>query len=518
MKTIRIKLLALTAIASILTACHSNDNPTLTIIHTNDTHSQFEPSTEETPQGGVIERAALIDLARQEDPSLLYVDAGDMVQGSPYFNIYNGELEIMAMNAQGLEACTMGNHEFDNGIDALTKMYQKAKFQILSCNYDCSDTPLNQFVKKYSIIERNGIKIGLTGVTCNPEGLIFARNIEGVKYLDPAESANATAAELRQQGCDIVVLLSHIGYFPDEKGDEANDKQIARSSKDIDIIIGGHTHSWIVGGDSVTNAKGKRVWIAQTGGKHSPIGRIRVEMQKSSDKNRKYEVKNVVIDNLEKGEKDLSKYGQAIRELFAPCHDSLSATMGTVIGYAPETMLRLRPQSLLTNFTSDALRIFGERLYGKKMDVGIMNFGGLRSDLDKGDVTVGTMFRIYPFENTISILEIKGKYLEQAIRNVAGKGLEGFSGISVTLHNDNDRMVATKVLVEGKAIDPERTYYVSTIDYLAEGNDGLSPLPYASKVTNTDILLRDLMTSWVKELTAQGKNIESKIDDRVIMK
>ncbi len=128
------------------------------------------------------------------------------------------------------------------------------------------------------------------------------------------------------------------------------------------------------------------------------------------------------------------------------------------------------------------------------------------------------MFRIYPFENTISILEIKGKYLEQAIRNVAGKGLEGFSGISVTLHNDNDRMVATKVLVEGKAIDPERTYYVSTIDYLAEGNDGLSPLSYASKVTNTDILLRDLMTSWVKEQTAQGKNIESKIDDRVIMK
>lgn len=518
MKIIRIKPLALTVIASILTACHSNDNPTLTIIHTNDTHSQFEPSTEEPPQGGVIERAALIDLARQEDPSLLYVDAGDMVQGSPYFNIYDGELEIMAMNAQGLEACTMGNHEFDNGIDALTKMYQKAKFRILSCNYDCSDTPLSQFVKQYSIIERNGIKIGLTGVTCNPEGLIFARNFTGVKYLNPIESANATAAELRQKGCDLVVLLSHVGYFPEEIGEEASDKKIARSSKDIDIIIGGHTHSWIVGGDTATNNEGKPVWIAQTGGKHNPIGRIRIEMQKSSDKNRKYEVKNVVIDNLEKGGQDLSKYGQAVRELFAPCHDSLSATMGTVIGYAPETMLRLRPQSLLTNFTSDALRIFGERLYGKRMDVGIMNFGGLRSDLDKGDVTVGTMFRIYPFENTISILEIKGKYLEQAIRNVAGRGLEGFSGISVTLHNDNDRMVATKVLVEGKTIDPERTYYVSTIDYLAEGNDGLSPLSYASKVTNTDILLRDLMTSWVKELTAQGKNIESKIDDRVIMK
>ena len=120
MKYYKLLLLATTML---LAACQNNENPTLTIVHTNDTHSQFEPSTGKKTQGGFIERAALIEKARQEDPSLIYVDAGDMVQGSPYFNIYNGELEVLAMNKQGLEACTMGNHEFDNGIEALTKMY-----------------------------------------------------------------------------------------------------------------------------------------------------------------------------------------------------------------------------------------------------------------------------------------------------------------------------------------------------------------------------------------------------------
>lgn len=498
-----------------LAACQSNDNPTLTIIHSNDTHSQFEPSTGEDIHGGVIERAAIIELLRQEDPSLLYLDAGDMVQGSPYFNIYNGELEVLAMNEQGLVASTLGNHEFDNGIEGLAKMYEKANFAILSCNYDCSGTALEKYIQPYKIIKQNGIKIGITGVTCNPEGLIFNRNWEGIKYKDAAEAANATAAELRKKGCDLIILLSHVGFYSEEKKIAENDQDIASKSKDIDLIIGGHTHTNIEEGFSILNANGKPVWITQNLGMAGPLGRVKIEMQNSSEKNRKYEIKSIAIDKLHPENYDLSSYGEKIKDLFQPYQVGLAEKMSTVIGQAPETMRRIRPQSLLSNFTSDALKAYGTRIYGKEMDLGIMNFGGLRSDLDKGDVTIGTMFRIYPFENSLSILEIKGEYLEKAIKAVAGKGLEGFSGSKITLHKNGSKVEATKILIGGKSIDPDKTYYVATIDYLAEGNDGLSALSYADKTTNTSLLLRDLMTKWVMELTTEGKNIESKLDDRV---
>lgn len=516
MKTFK-SIVAVLSVA-LFSACSENENPTITIVHTNDTHSQIEPSTGKKPHGGVVERASFLDLIRQEDPNVIYLDAGDMVQGSPYFNLYNGEVEIQAMNLQGLEFATMGNHEFDNGIEGLVKMYELAKFQVLSCNYDCSGTALEKYIKRNAIIKRNGVKIGITGVTCNPNGLIFSRNWNGIKYLNPSTEANKSAAELRKQGCDIVILLSHVGYFEESDDVSMSDQIIAKNSKDIDIIIGGHTHTNLEEGVIIDNADGKPVWITQTGAKAEPIGRIKIEMQKSSEKNRKYEIKDIVFDKLHPEKYDLANHGEKVKEFIEAYQDSLSAKMSTVLGQAPETMLRDRPQSLLSNFTADALRVIGEREYGKKMDMGIMNFGGLRSDLDKGDVTIGTMYRIYPFENTLTILEIKGEYLEKAIKAVAGKGLEGFSGSKVTLQKTGSKVYASDVLVGGKQIEPERTYYVATIDYLAEGNDGLSALTYSAKITNTGILLRDLMTNWVKELTAEGKNIESKLDDRVIVK
>lgn len=515
MKFTRNILAGFLSLAFLTTACQEVENPTITIIHTNDTHSQIDPSTGDNPHGGLIERASLIELIRQEDPSMIYLDAGDMVQGSPYFNIYNGEIEIQAMNKQGLDAATMGNHEFDNGLNGLAKMYEIAEFSVLSCNYDCEGTPIEQYVSRTKIIERNGVKIGLTGVTCDPNGLIFNRNWEGIKYLDPATEATKAAAELREKGCDIVVLLSHVGY---EEADSIADRQIALSSKGIDLIVGGHSHTNLEDGVKLENAEGKPVWITQTGAKEEPIGRVKIEMQKSADKNRKYEVKDIIIDKIHPENYDLTGFGQEIKDFIAPYQDSLKAKMGTVIGIAPETMLRDRPQSLLSNFTADALKEMGGRVYGKKMDMGIMNFGGLRSDLDRGDVTIGTMFRIYPFENYLTILEIKGEYLEKAIKAVAGKGLEAFSGSKVTLQTTNDKTEAVNILVGGKTIDPKRTYYIATIDYLAEGNDGLSALTYATEIKNTGILLRDLMTEWVMERTSEGKNIESKIDDRVIKK
>ena len=500
--------------AILLTACQSDNNPVITIVHTNDTHSQVEPKTsKDKSQGGVVERASLIEMVKAQDPSMLYLDAGDMVQGSPYFNIYDGEVEMLAMNKQNLIASTLGNHEFDNGLDFLANMLVKADFPLISCNYLCDGTPIEKYIKRSMTFVHNGVKIGLTGVTVDPNDLIFTRNWEGITYLDPSESANKVAAELRADGCDLVILLSHVGYWDD---DEYGDRKIAIASKDIDLIIGGHTHTNLENGIKLENANGKPIWITQTGAKYEPIGKISIQMKKSADKNRKYEVEDIIIEKLHAEDYDLSQYGKEMTEFIAPYKDSLQAKMATVIGQAPETMVADRPQSLLSNFTADALMELGTRAYNKKMDVGIMNVGGLRSDLDKGDVTLGTMYRIFPFENTLTILELKGEYLEKLFKSIAGKKLEGLAGVNITLETHNDKTEATKILVGGKPINPNRTYYIATIDYLAEGNDGLTALTNASKTTNTGMLLRDLMIQWVKDLTAQGKMVESRIDNRVV--
>lgn len=517
-KISKLRLISTLVVLFSLVACQksSEDHPIITIVHTNDTHSQIDPVySDERPHGGVVERAAFIEKMRHDDPSLLYVDAGDMVQGSPYFNIYNGEVEIKAMNKQGLLAGTFGNHEFDNGLDFLAEMLHMAAFPILSCNYDCTGTVLEKYVHRKMIIERHGVKIGISGVSVDPENLIFNRNWEGIKYTDPSTSANKVAAELREEGCDLVILLSHVGYFPT---DSIGDRQIAINSKDIDIIIGGHTHTDIENGYKTTNADGKPIWITQTGAKSSPVGRVSIEMKKSSDRNRRYEVEDMKIDKLHPGMDDMREYGLSMEDFISPYKDSLELKMSTILGDAPVTMIRTRPQSLLGNFTADALLQLGEKYYGHKMDVGIMNVGGLRSDLDKGEVTLGTMYRVFPFENTLTILEIKGKYLEKLFKSIAGKKLEALSGVNIILTTIKDKTEAIDIKVGGEPIDPERTYYVSTIDYLAEGNDGLTALTNAHKVTNTGMLLRDIMIQYVQELTKSGKKVESKLDNRVIEK
>lgn len=513
MKIIKNFKLLLLALTLVLSTTLRAQGPTLTIIHTNDTHSQVEPAVKKgQSSGGVVERASMLELMREIDPQLLYVDAGDMVQGTPYFNMYNGEVEIKAMNQQGVLLSTFGNHEFDNGTQFLADMLKNANFPILSCNYDCTGTPLEKYVKRSLIIKKKGLKIGFTGVTVNPNGLISKHNWEGIKYSDPSTSANEVAAELRKQGCDIVILISHEGY---DRTDARGDRRIAAASKDIDIIIGAHSHTNLEHGYKMKNADGKAIWITQTGGKNNPIGRLVIMTGKSQTQGRKYEVKEVIADKLHPEDYDLAGRGKEMEELIAPYKEKMAAKMNEVIGNAPEAMDRHKPQGLLGNFTSDALRVIGEKLYGHKMDVGLMNFGGLRTDLDKGDVTVSELFQIFPFENTVAILELKGKDLEAMIKGTAGHGLEALSGTNVTLEKEGDRIYASEVKINGEDIDPEKIYYVATIDYLAEGNDGVSPLRRAVKNTNTHKLLRDEMIEYVRDLTKQGKLVESKVDNRV---
>ncbi len=507
-------------------SCAPQQAPRLVIIHTNDTHSQIDPAPENDKhnpgQGGLEQRAAIIATMRDAYPNLLYLDAGDMVQGSPYFNIYNGQVEMEAMNQQGLVASTFGNHEFDNGLDFLSNMMKWAEFPILSCNYDFDGTILEGRVPRYIIREQDGLKIGITGATVDPKDLIFLQNVQGVTYNDPSERVNWIADSLRNMGCDLVILLSHVGFFPSDT--VMGDLYIAEHSTNVDLIIGGHTHTNIENGFVAHNAEGRPVYITQTGAKTSPIGAVDVRM-KAAEKGAKtkWTVDTIICQKIHPEALDYSAHATVITDFITPYRDSLTAQMQEKVGVAPETLERGHPQGLLGNFTADALLATGDRYLqeqqwgkpGEHVSLAVMNNGGLRATINAGDVTLGDLYKVYPFENKLTLIKLSGAELEAQLQSLAGRGLEALAGCNIKLQTDADthKTTATSILVGGKKIDPKKDYWIATIDYLAEGNSGMYALPHGEQHP-TDYRLRDLMIDHVRSLTAEGKQVASQLDDR----
>lgn len=255
------------------------------ILHTNDTHSRIEPlpTNENTNPNtaGVVRRATYVDQVRKENKNVLLFDAGDFVQGTPYFNLFKGEVETGAMNRMKYDAGTLGNHEFDYGLDVLAEIVKKANYPIVNCNYDFTNTPLKGLVKPYVILRKFGMKIGVLGVGVDPEGLIQSENYKGMIFNPIINSVNKYSEILKnQEKCDLVICLSHIGF--NSYGDAANDQVLAKNSKFIDIIIGGHSHTYLEKPVVLKNLDGKDVLIYQMGKNGTFIGRIDAEMQEAT--------------------------------------------------------------------------------------------------------------------------------------------------------------------------------------------------------------------------------------------
>ncbi|MGL4805931.1 MAG: bifunctional metallophosphatase/5'-nucleotidase [Bacteroidales bacterium] len=258
-----------------------NENK-LIILHTNDTHSQIEAYSKQAGdnygKAGVARRAAYIKSIENEYPNVLILDAGDFVQGTPYFNMFGGEVEIEAMNKMGYDVVTLGNHEFDNGISFLEGMLKNANFEVVSANYDVSATSLKDLVKPYTIKDINGFKVGIIGLGVRPFGLISDKNFEGIRFLDPIETANRYAKELKEEkDVDLVIALTHLG-FDSERG--FSDKALAKNSKNIDLIVGGHSHTYLKEPVIIENLDGKKVVITQTGSKGMNVGKLIFDISK----------------------------------------------------------------------------------------------------------------------------------------------------------------------------------------------------------------------------------------------
>lgn len=269
-------------VALMCISCGNRQPQTITILHTNDTHSQVEPIEQGKSNancGGYARRMGLIERERQADPDLILLDVGDFSQGTPYFNFYHGRIEIDALNRMGYDAGTLGNHEFDNGLDTLAEVLRTAQFPIVCANYDVQGTPLEGLVVPYTILHKKGLRIGVFGIGVNPNSLIAMKNFSPVRYLDPLSSAQKMATTLRHdKHCDVVICLSHQGtnYVADG---QLSDVELAAATRDIDVIIGGHTHK-VVEDLHIANLDGDSVLLAQTGKSGARIGKITLRVNR----------------------------------------------------------------------------------------------------------------------------------------------------------------------------------------------------------------------------------------------
>lgn len=279
MKT-RYFLIALMALVAL--SGQAKKHKQLVILHTNDTHSTIFPVNVQLPdtmkagRGGFLRRIAMLQEERQKNPDLLYFDSGDFCQGSAYFTMFKGDVEVGLMNLMGIDAATIGNHEFDFGLETMAKMFRAANFPIVCANYDFTGTPCEGLVKPYVIIRRNGVRIGVFGLSPKLKGLVSDKNCPGVRYLDPVRVALETATMLKERKkCDMVICISHLGWNSNRGED---DQYMIRGSRNIDLVLGGHTHTYFNKLEHEANMDGKPVAVDQNG-KHAVfVGKMVVDL------------------------------------------------------------------------------------------------------------------------------------------------------------------------------------------------------------------------------------------------
>lgn len=462
----------------------------LVILHTNDTHSHISP--EANGLGGVLQRKALIDSIRNAEENVILVDAGDVVQGSLYFKFFKGDVEYPLMDLMGYDIRILGNHEFDNGIDDIAKYYRDTKGVALSANYDLTDTPLDGIFSPYAIREIGGKKIGFIGLNLNPSSIIIDENAKGVVYKDLIPVANETAAFLKNDlNCDYVVAVTHIGV--EKQNDTPTDYELAEASKDIDIIIGGHSHTEIKPGFDgetpswVSNANGQPVLVAQTGKYGRNVGYISIDLDNHADTTGIEYRLLPVTDRF--AESDLDR---DIIDFLAPYKSVVDSVNANYIARSSGYFNNSDRTGGLANLTADIAYSYALHKADSLRteipdfpvpDFAFMNVGGIRLEMPEGNISEGQILDTYPFTNHLAIARIKGSDLAEALGIAALKKGESVSSQLLVL-TDSARNVK-EILFNGYPLDPDKVYTFASIDYLLMGKDGLTPL------ANSEVLWRD---------------------------
>lgn len=451
----------------------------LVILHTNDTHSTIEPDRKD--RGGIARRKVLVDSVRSARENVMLIDAGDAVQGSLYYTLFGGEVERRLMNEMGYDIQILGNHEFDKGMENLAKEWKQVKATRLSTNYDLEGSTLDGLFIPSMTKDINGHKVGFIGINLDPEGIIAGPNYEGVKYVDAVEAANKEAARLKAEGVERIIAVTHIGYDNDN---DYSDIKLAKASRDIDIIIGGHSHT-VVDPQStapdalpwrVENVEGDTVYVFQTGYGGANLGEIDLNLATG-----KVNARLIPVDSRLD-----SRVDPAFTGIIDGYKHSVDSVRGLVVGKTANAFERNTPEIL--NLMSDFVREAGSEIYGKPVDLSIMNKGGIRNSLAQGDVTKGEIIDIAPFDNSIVILDIEGSDLIDNIAVMAAQDGNGVSSNVKVLYDPSTHEV-NSATIDGKPINPNKHYTLATIDYLAAGNDYMEPLKKAKLLAKSKNVL-----------------------------
>ncbi len=460
MRSFWLSLLSLIAFSAI-----SEAQEQLVILHTNDTHSQIDPNYKDL--GGVLRRKVLVDSVRSVEPNVMLVDAGDAVQGTLYYTLFGGEVERKMMNLLGYDIVVLGNHEFDSGMEALRREYSQLEATKLTTNYDLRATPLDTLFVPYVIREVGGRKIGFIGINLRPEGMISANNCPGVEWLDPYEAANSTAWHLRHnERVDLVIAITHVGYSGTV---DVSDVELAERSRDIDIIIGGHTHTLINPADPSTpasriaNLEGRDVLLASTGSLGVNLGMVKIDLDNLT-------ASSELIPVDSRLDKDIAEQDAAV---LLPYRHSVDSILSVSVG---ETLIPLAKEDCsLLNAVADFIVWRGSQLAGRKADLGIGNKGGIRCNLPQGIITQGMVMQMQPFDNFVEALEVTGADLLEALQVMANRGDFCVSQeVEIDLTPETHEIIEVKI--SGEPLDLNRVYTLATIDYLAKGGDYLSSL------------------------------------------
>ncbi|MCE1246134.1 MAG: 5'-nucleotidase C-terminal domain-containing protein [Firmicutes bacterium] len=473
----------------------------LVILHTNDFHGNLKPLKDkkldpEGEVGGSAYIAPMIAKVRAENKgNVLLLDAGDIAQGTPVSNYFKGVPVVEVMNYLKYDAMTIGNHEFDWRLPALQAMAKTAKFPILCANIVYEKTPAKAIfdLKPYMIKKVGGLKVGIIGLT-TPETpkVTKVENVKGVKFLDPVATANKYIPQMKKEGADIIVALTHLGVD--------DDKVLAEKAKGIDIIVGGHSHT-----ELMTPVKVGNTVILQTKSYGRFLGKMELTYDKKAKKIVTITEQNELIPTLHK---DITP-DPAVVAIIEKYNKQIAPVMEKEVGEAKIDLVRTtgkdHADSVMADLICDSMKA------NTNADVCIYNPGGVRSDIVKGIIKMEDIFKVLPFDNWLVTFNLTGADILKVLEHGAkGHGSAQVAGMTFTIdYSKPEGSRVSEVMVAGKPLDPAATYRVATIDFLYTGGDGFD-FKKATDVKYGDFA-RDVLAEYVKEHSPISKEADKRI-------